>query len=270
MIEISHASLTQLWAYLSWRIFYGLTNPFLVSITILAIALFPLLLNLSRWKHRLSKPALILLVTYWIIISPPVTWLATQALMLFVPADSGASADAIVVLSRGEEVENARYATAIQLWRTHRAPRIFVTGEKNLAKTLKLLEKDGISQPVLSGSACSITTYDEAISTAALLGPQGIKKIILMTDPPHMLRSFLTFSSLGFSVIPYVNPLPASLSFSKKAFLALREYLGLASYALLGRFQAQPTEQLTHPPQPVIKQVVDRHCDIKVVNPEEI
>jgi uncharacterized SAM-binding protein YcdF (DUF218 family) len=56
-----------------------------------------------------------------------------------------------------------------------------------------------------------------------------------------MLRSKLTFESLGFEVIPYLTPLPKQLDLKKKAFLVFREYLGLISYGLQGRFMPRET-----------------------------
>jgi len=51
-----------------------------------------------------------------------------------------------------------------------------------------------------------------------------------------MLRSLLTFRSLGFDVIPHANPLPPTLDGKKTGSLVFREYVGLISYGLWGRF----------------------------------
>ena len=75
--------------------------------------------------------------------------------------------------------------------------------------------------------------------TARLLQPQGRKQILLVTDPPHMLRSLLTFRSLGFTVIPHPSPLPQTLSPQEKDALMLREYSALFFYSLLGWFLPQ-------------------------------
>jgi hypothetical protein len=127
---------------------------------------------------------------------------------------------------------------------------------------LGLLKQEGISSHVLEGTACTMTTNDEATSTAAILGPQGVKSIILITDPPHMLRAFLTFRSLGFSVIPHMTPFPDHLNSAKASLLAFREYTGLLSYAALGRFWQQPVANLKNPPKKRSQTIKDRGCKV--------
>ena len=60
--------------------------------------------------------------------------------------------------------------------------------------------------------------------------------VSVVTDPPHMLRSLLTFRSVGFEIIPHVSPVPSNLASTKKALIVLSEYMGLFKYALQGRF----------------------------------
>jgi hypothetical protein len=54
-----------------------------------------------------------------------------------------------------------------------------------------------------------------------------------------MLRSLLTFRSLGFTVIPHLSPLPPDLPQGKKAVMVFYEYMGLVSYGLRGRYFPQ-------------------------------
>lgn len=51
-----------------------------------------------------------------------------------------------------------------------------------------------------------------------------------------MLRSLLTFESVGFEVTPIPSPLPREIGRRGKATLVLREYAGLVTYGLRGRF----------------------------------
>lgn len=238
MIDFSSAGLTHLWTRFSWSVYYWLANPWAVSVSILTLLGVLSLLGVKSWKNKWVRPFIFLLLSYWLIISPPFAALAVKSLAMFVPSDPGTQGDAIVVLSRGQEIGKGRYRSAVKLLQQHRAPQLFVTGQVNIHRAARLLEEENLPYP-LRGTLCAMTTYDEAQSTAAILAPQGVKTIILMTDPPHMLRSLLTFRSFGFSVIPHMTPLPSKLGSANISFLAIREYLGLISYTLLGRFHPQ-------------------------------
>jgi uncharacterized SAM-binding protein YcdF (DUF218 family) len=255
--------ITERWVRFSWSTFDWLTDPWRVILPLLPLIVLPILLGSSRWKRWLSQPIVWLLLVYLIVISPPIAALMVRGLTFFVPADSGAPADAIVVLSRGAEEAGSRYELAVRLWQANRAPQIFVTAKGNVAKTHSLLNQAGAPGSVLSGTACAMTTQDEASSTAAILGPQGVRTIVLVTDPPHMLRSMLTFRGLGFAVIPHISPLPADLSSAKRSLLALREYPGLLSYFALGRFQQQSIDALEHPAPQLLQTVIDRGCNVQ-------
>jgi uncharacterized SAM-binding protein YcdF (DUF218 family) len=273
------AELTHYWTRLSWSLFNWLTHPWWVIVPLVLAVILPLLVDVRSpaqaarqiatvfwghpltWSVWLSRIAAIALLIYLLLISPTLSTLATATLTRFVPADSGAPADAIVVLSRGEEAAGQRYQTAAQMWQDQRAPQIFVTAHGNLIKMEQLLQQRQIPTSILNGTNCAMTTYDEAQSTAAILGPQGVERIILITDPPHMLRSLLTFRGLGFTVTPHIMPLPAGLSAAERSLLALREYPGLLSYALLGRF-SQDTSDLKQPSAKTLQEIERRKCYI--------
>lgn len=188
------------------------------------------------WQLRWTKLALGLAIASFIITSPPGVALAAQVMTSSIPPDSGETADAIVILGRGIGLEDSRIAAATALWQTQRAPQIFVSGIGDAPRMAQRLLKQGILATAIAGEGCSLTTEENAQFTANTLQPQGVKRIILITDPPHLLRSFLTFNSLGFEVIPHSAPLPATLGQRQETMLWLREYGGLLSYALLGRF----------------------------------
>jgi uncharacterized SAM-binding protein YcdF (DUF218 family) len=128
---------------------------------------------------------------------------------------------------------------AAQLWKANRAPLLFASGQGDAEEIAQLLEQQGIPSAAIDGEPCSRTTEENARFTATQLRPRHIQRIILVTDPPHMLRSLLTFQSLGFETIPHPNPLPAALSIEKRGLLVFREYFGLLSYELKGRFSAR-------------------------------
>lgn len=256
--------LTALWTRFTWGIFHWFTNPRLVALTLALLVVGVLLLCPGQWRSRLYKPIAAVAVLYWLLISPPTAALAQQGLTYFLPADSGDVADAIVVLSRGGDVRGNRYETAVELWQSQRAPRIFVTGQTNIHRTLALLSQHNLPLDSLSGTTCALTTMDEAKSSAAILGLQGVRRIILITDPFHMLRSVLTFRQFGFSVTPHPVKLSKRLPSVQRTALAIREYLGLASYAALGRLKPRSPEQLSNLPTNLLRETALRGCQAEI------
>jgi uncharacterized SAM-binding protein YcdF (DUF218 family) len=162
--------------------------------------------------------------------------IGNRVLVSFLPSDSGATAEAIVVLGRGTAMRRERVDVSTQLWEAQRAPLIFASGWGDAQQIASMLEQKGIPGDAIDGEPCSRTTEENARFTAAILQPKNIHRILLVTDPPHMLRSLLTFRSLGFEVMPHSNPLPNHLNTKTKAFLVFREYLGIVGYGLRGRF----------------------------------
>lgn len=200
----------------------------------------------GRRPLRLSLAVLMSL--YLVALSPPAMKLAEAFLSRPLPVDSGGSADAIVVLGRGRVLEQSRVEVAEQLWQAHRAPIVFASGVGDAPQIIRMLEQKGLPDLALQGEDCSRTTYENAEYTAKLLRPQGIQRILLVTDTPHMLRSFLTFRGFGFQVTPVPSSSLETLNQRNRARLVLREYLGLASYGLLGRFFAEPAKPEALPP----------------------
>lgn len=60
----------------------------------------------------------------------------------------------------------------------------------------------GVSTLALVTEATALTTREEAVHMAALLLPQGISNILLVTSYDHMPRSRLLFEKVGFNVKP--------------------------------------------------------------------
>jgi uncharacterized SAM-binding protein YcdF (DUF218 family) len=208
-------------------------------------------LRQPRWQHRLRRCHWRRQWTGWVvgltiatlvITSPPGVALAAQTLTSFVPTDSGQRADAIVILGRGSKLAEARITAATALWQAQRAPQVFVSGVWEAKPIVAELAERGIPVSALGGEGCSLTTEENARFTAEILLPQGLKRIVLVTDAPHMLRSLLTFRSLGFEVFPHAVALPSELGHREEALVWLREYAGLISYGLKGRFQARTVD----------------------------
>ncbi|NJM96506.1 MAG: YdcF family protein [Phormidesmis sp. RL_2_1] len=226
---------TQTWAHASWALTGILSQPGLVFLALLGLAVWPWVLHQSRWK----KPSVILsgclMVGYLLILSPVFMDVGNRLLVSFVPPDSGEKADAIVVLGRGPLQNPVRAQAAKVLWQKQRAPLLFSSGRID-APLIAGLVRPAVPAQAVSGEPCSATTEQNAAFTTAILWPQGVRKIILITDPPHMLRSLLTFESFGFKVIPHMIPLAPGTSAITRRFLIFRESLGLVSYGLMGRY----------------------------------
>lgn len=238
---------TQFPLFSNWGQFDWLKIPLLVVPLLLAFFGVRLLLGHSRWKRQLSKPRGILLlsaVTATLLILLAV---ADKGLVLFLPVDSGTAVQAIVVLGRGTELGIPRIDVAAELWKAKRAPLIFVSGTGDASRMLPLFEKRGIPVRSLDGEDCSLTTPENALFSAAILHAQGIRRILLVTDGPHMWRSLLDYRDRGFSVIPHTSPLPNNMSFTDKAFLTFREYLFLIMSGIRELFQGQRIPNLNNP-----------------------
>jgi uncharacterized SAM-binding protein YcdF (DUF218 family) len=239
--QCKHTTLTGEWASLSWYIFDIVTNPAIVLPVLLTLIVLPWLMRSWRWKRQISSLGLLLLLGYGLVVSPAAIRLGNQWLLSLLPQNLEQSADAIVVLGRGPELRLDRTEAAAQLWQTGRAPLVFVSGSGDAPPMAQALTQAGLPDWAIKGESCSRTTEENAKFTAALLKPQGVQQIVLITDAPHMLRSVLTFRSFGFAVVPYPTSFPLQYQTRKQAFLILREYLGLVSYGLLGRFEPRPT-----------------------------
>ena len=213
-----------------------------------------------RWRQWLIQPLTVSVLAYLVVFSPIGISVMTQGLTLFLPVNSGEQASTIVVLGRGEVLRDRRTEAAKDLWKADRAPRIFASGMLDAKGVIQFLEESGVPGKILSGEECSQNTEENGLFTSAILYPQGIRKILLVTDSPHMLRSLLIFRSFGFAVVPHSIPLPAEWSFSKQIYTLFREYLALASYSFTHRFHKRDREELEHPPTEVVKKIAAWNC----------
>jgi len=227
---------TSQWFLLKSMLSTWLMTPTLVVLTLVALMGLPWIIPRLPWKRHLISIGTILLLIYFTATLPLTIAVANKGLIAFLPADPGTRVDAIVVLGRGEKFRNSRIEVTAELWRADRAPLIFASGAGDAPRLLQLLRAEGIPNQALDGENCSRTTAENALFTATVLQPQGVKQVVLVTDPPHMLRSMLTFRSLGFRVIPHASPLPPDLALREKARIVLYEYMGLVSYGLQGKF----------------------------------
>ncbi|MUG97176.1 YdcF family protein [Scytonema sp. UIC 10036] len=237
-LAMCDASVSQ-WLNLKATLSQWLTKPVVIVLPLLFLVLLPWIFPRLRWKRIFSTVGVLLLVIYLSATFPLTIAVAKQGLVAFIPPDSGTTADAIVVLGRGKPFRKSRVEVAAELWKARRAPLIFASGAGDGSEIVQQLKEKGIPNSVLSEEHCSETTRENALLTASELQARGVTKILLVTDPPHMLRSLLTFQSMGFEVTPHTSPVPSGLSSTKTAVLLFSEYVGLVSYGLQGRFLPQ-------------------------------
>jgi uncharacterized SAM-binding protein YcdF (DUF218 family) len=221
------------------------------------------LVSPRRWRRRVIKPVTLLVLTCLLVVSPWMVQLAIWGLTVPLPVDRGESVDAIVVLGRGEALQRRRVERVHQLWQTRRAPRVFASGMMDAQPIIEQLQQKGLPGPSLSGESCSQNTEENALYTAAILYPQDVRKIILLTDTPHMLRSFLLFRNVGFTVVPQFSSLPAQWNALQQMAAILREYVGLVHYMLVGRFKPRSAAELEHPPSAILEKFNEWHCRVQ-------
>ncbi|WNZ26176.1 YdcF family protein [Leptolyngbya sp. NK1-12] len=211
---------------ISWGSLDWLRLPLLLALLLAIVA------GLSwlgwRKRHRAARLSWLMGLTVIILIGLSIS---DRVLTLGLPSDPGTPVEAIVILGRGPGWQAARVDAAARLWRAKRAPLIFSSGINDTPQMLAQIAAKGIPPTALDGENCSLTTPQNALFSSAVLQPQGIRQILLVTDGPHMWRSLLDFQSQGFRVVPHVAPLPA-LPWIDKTLLSLRETIFLVTSGL--------------------------------------
>ena len=235
-----------------------------------------LLLILAWWLRR-SRPrlAVVLFVTglggLWLMSLPVVVEWAARRLEQVEPlphaqwAALAQQADAIVVLGNGRERNSPTWGadapTGIGLERLRLAARL------SKASGLPILTSGGLhfdeppSEAAIMAQSLqddfgvivrwqegqSRTTWENATLSAAVLQPQGIKRIVLVTQAWHMPRARWSFEKAGFTVVaapvgfigvdnarPFGGWLPESRVFTQSGVL-LNEAIGSLAYRWIYR-----------------------------------
>lgn len=230
------------WGELDW-----IKNLLIVCIILLTISGVIWIVQQPGWKRWISRRQNLLILTGLTATLLLMLSVADKGLVLFLPPDPGTATEAIVVLGRGTDFGRLRIDVAAELWKAKRAPIVFHSGMGDTPRTLPLLEKKGIPRQALDGENCSMTTPENAIFSAAILQSRGIKRILLVTDPPHMQRSLLDYTDEGFDVIPHPSPMPNNMTFLDKSFLTFREYLFLTAVSIKRLFNGKRPHELNSP-----------------------
>ena len=149
-------------------------------------------------------------------------WLASAAAVVFWShRDQAQPADAIVVLGaaqyvgRPSPVLKARLDHAISLWRRQLAPRVIFTGgfgagdtTSEAAVSRRYALKHGIPDSAIFLEDRGRTTSESMRSVAALGEAWGVRRVILVSDPFHMMR--LGILARRFDLEPFTSPTPTS------------------------------------------------------------
>jgi len=149
-------------------------------------------------------------------------WLASAAMVvIWSHRDDARPADAIVVLGaaqyvgRPSPVLRARLDHAIRLWRQGLAPRIIFTGGQGdgdttseAAVSRRYALRRGVPDSVILVEERGRTTSESMRAVAALANAWGVRRVILVSDPFHMMR--LGILARRLSLVPYTSPTPTS------------------------------------------------------------
>lgn len=253
--------------YLS-KIFWIFAQPINFIGLTMGIAL---LATLLRWR----RTGLAALVTGFAVLALS-TWTSLGALMLhpledrFVrPDPPPAEIAGIIVLGGGFEgsvnrarggyelnASGDRFVEAAVLARRYPAARVVVTGgsgslvldgEADGDTAPRLLRALGVEPARLVLENRSRDTYENAVFTKELVGPQPGETWLLVTSAFHMPRSMGLFRKAGFDVVAWPADYrtsgqehagAAQDNFSdslQNTTVAIREWIGLAAYRLTGR-----------------------------------
>lgn len=142
-----------------------------------------------------------------------------------VPEESLPPADAIVVLGgatrywwlQREEIDpwelrGSRLAAGARAWLSDRAPIVILTGGRGgrdaseAARMKSAIQRLGVPASALLLEERSRNTEDNAINTARLARPLGVRRILLVTSALHMPRAMVLFERQGFEVTPVPVP----------------------------------------------------------------
>jgi uncharacterized SAM-binding protein YcdF (DUF218 family) len=122
----------------------------------------------------------------------------------FLCIDSGpVKADVIVVLGGGAG-DRPQYAA--ELFKTHAAPRIIVSGAGDDEIARQILLKSGVPQNAIEKESNSRTTSENARFTIQLLHQQNIHSAIIVTSWYHSRRALKCFEHYGPDIHFYSRP----------------------------------------------------------------
>lgn len=173
-------------------------------------------------RFALSPGGVVRSLTRALVAAAILLWLGSLvAVLLFERRDTAAPSSAIVVLGAAQyaghpsPVLRARLDHALVLWNRHLAPRVIVTGGRGDGDTLseasvgaRYLRAHGVPATAILSEQNGRTSEESMEAVAAMLVGERDKRVILVSDPFHMLRLDIIARKLGLD--PRLSPTPRS------------------------------------------------------------
>jgi len=252
--------------FIASKVLWGVLRPNTLALVLAMIGL------VLVWRGRRFGrwPLTLGLGWYAAVFALPVASLLTLPLEERFPRPASAPTEVTGIIVLGGAVEQAmtvahgipalngaaeRMTEAVAMARRHpRAKLVFTGGSASLVPdgptesdtARQLFLALGVPATQLVFEDQSRNTHENAVLTQRLLNPAPGQTWLLVTSASHMPRSVGTFRQAGWRVVPWpVNyttgrdpglwwddPFPTRLN---RAEWALREYVGLVAYRLMGR-----------------------------------
>lgn len=250
------------------KILWLLAQP--VSVAIL-LGLLGLLLSFTRWRKTSRLSVLLSIGVLFLSAFTTLGYLLVRPLESAFPRPAAAPVPVagIIVLGGGMDTEinqvrggyefnraGDRFVEALRLAELHPAARLVVSGgigdldqngEPEATAAERFFLAMGIDKERLTLEAASRNTEENAQLTKALVDPQPGETWLLVTSAFHMPRSMGVFRKAGFEVLPWPVDYRGTGNEGFRielhqpaenltvATLAIREWIGLAAYSLLGK-----------------------------------
>jgi len=121
-----------------------------------------------------------------------------------------------------------------------------IPGQTEADVARKVFEVLGLDTDRIHFEAEATNTYDNAVLTRVLADPQPGETWLLVTSSWHMPRAVACFRAAGWDIVPfpvdYRHPAEGGAVFTpgldrnlRDLAIAMREYIGLAAYRMMGR-----------------------------------
>lgn len=157
--------------------------------------------------------------------------------------DQARPVDAIVVLGaaqydgRPSPQLRARLDRAFELWEEGLAPLVVVTGGNlpgdrftEAEASLRYLVGRGVPEDAIVGEYEGGSTWESLAAVAEIVQPEGVRRVLLVSDPFHLLRVRLIAEEVGFEA--YTSPAHGS---PVRGMRAVGKHLKEAAGIALGR-----------------------------------
>lgn len=153
-----------------------------------------------------------------VIVTVLLLWIVSAATVIIWGAfDQARPSDAIVVLGaaqydgRPSPVLKARLDHALDLWTAGMAKKLIFTGGRGTGDTTSEAAvsrsyalKKGVPDSSILVEVTGRTSRESMESVALIMKSRGFRSAILVSDPFHMVRLWITARSLG--ITPYTSP----------------------------------------------------------------